>query len=122
MRREKETKMECIICKEELSFRWTDTHGIGACLRCGMPYRIYHYDENKERIERPPEPTVRQEWIPHLRRYWDENQRNCYPGAHNFPGSSFEVASAKDFEVFNNWIEAHLEELPAKKEEAPTVS
>jgi hypothetical protein len=109
--------MVCEVCGKEAVFRWTDTHGIGACSNCGLPYTLYHYVDNK-RVERPPECAVRQEWIPHLRRYWNETHRNCYPGAYNFPGSSYEVASAEDFEVFNDWIEAHCEEFPSS-EDAP---
>jgi transcription elongation factor Elf1 len=110
--------MQCKVCDLELVFRWTDTHGVGACTNCGLPYTIYHYVDGK-REDRPPECAVREEWIPHLRRYWNEQHRNCYPGAYNFPGSSYEVASAEDFNVFNDWIEAHCEELPSRNEDAP---
>lgn len=33
---------ECALCNSRLSFRWTDTHGVGVCTKCGL-YRIYHY-------------------------------------------------------------------------------
>lgn len=107
----------CRICEESFSFRWTDTHGIGACSRCGAPYRIYHYEDDK-RVEKPPELSFKAKWIPLIKRYWEENHRNCDPGAYNFPGSSYEVASKEDFEVYRDWMDAHKDEFP-KAEEVP---
>ena len=34
----------CEICGQCLVIRWCDYHGVAACVVCGSPYRIYHYD------------------------------------------------------------------------------
>jgi predicted nucleic acid-binding Zn-ribbon protein len=105
--------MRCAICGEEPRFRWTDYHGIAACKRCGATYLLYHY-ENDKRVDREPELTIDEAWVPLFKRYWEENQRNCNPGAFNMPGSSYEVASREDFEVHRAWFEAHRSEWPVE--------
>lgn len=97
--------MNCEICENEVSYRWTDSHGIAACIYCGAPYKLYHY-ENDKRIEKPPE-LLLLDPAPH-RQYWNEQRRNVAPGAFNFPGSSYEVADREDFEIFNDWWEANV--------------
>ena len=96
--------MECLICDAELRCRWTDTHGVGACLCCGAPYTLYHY-EDKKRIDKPPKLEIKEEWKSTIKRYWEENKSNCSPGAFNLPGSSYEVASLEDFNNFSEWME-----------------
>lgn len=104
--------MKCEICENRLSFRWTDSHGIGACTTCGAPYTIYHYDDSGSREDKPPELLVRKEWVPLTKRYWQETNKNCAPGCFNFPGSSYEVATASDFDSFHNWMDAHKSDHP----------
>ena len=96
----------CTICEKKFVFRWTDTHGIAACMTCGAPYRIYHYDpETKKRIDKQPEMMLK---YPHVsKQYWKEHQRNVAPGAFNIPGSSYEVATQEDGEIFYEWWEKH---------------
>jgi len=56
-----EARMKCDCCENDLAFRWTDTHGVGACIRCGLPYTILHYEgegSNRQRIEKPPEAAL----------------------------------------------------------------
>lgn len=112
---------KCDICKTEpISFRWTDTHGFGACIRCGCPYKLYHYEGpegQQHRVEKSPELLLLPEWVPITRRYWEETHRNCDPGAYNFPGSSYEVASREDFESYGSWMQVHKNELPGVVEE-----
>lgn len=113
-----ETREEaiCAICEDPRPhYRWTDTHGIAACGTCGAPYRIYHYEDNR-RVDRPPLLMLREEWVPLTRRYWQETQRNCDPGAFNFPGSSYEVATDADCRVYSEWMEAHRSEHPQQEE------
>jgi hypothetical protein len=104
-----EIKMpDCIICGHGPGFRWTDNHGIGACVRCGAPYRLYHYEKDEEtgeskRVEKDPECLIAKYYIPFAREYWEAHHRNCMPGAFNFPGSSYEVATRKDFECYKKW-------------------
>ena len=104
-------KTACVVCGSALCFRWTDTHGVGACTKCGAPYRIYHY-ENDKRVERPPECLLLPEWVPPLTKYHAETGRNCDPGAFNLPGSSYEVATQEDVDALDAWLKAHPDEVP----------
>jgi len=101
----------CQICDTPLVCRWTDTHGVGACLSCGVPYRLLHY-ENDKRVEKPAQLLLKEKWVPSIRRYWQEVGRNVAPGAFNFPGSNYEVATQEDATAFDGWVEAHRGELP----------
>lgn len=100
----------CHICDKPLSFRWTDTHGVGACMTCGAPHRLYHYEDGN-RVEKPAEPLLAEPFAPLLRRYFTETGRNVDPGAFNFPGSSYEVATREDFETLKAWEQKHIEEF-----------
>lgn len=102
----------CEICQTPLTFRWTDTHGVGACTTCGTPYRILHYEEGK-RVELPPMLMLVDSYVPFAVRYWNEHRRNVDPGAFNFPGSDYEVATREDFRLAAEWYEAHREEIEA---------
>ena len=102
-----EERKKCEICGNELSFSWTDTHGVGQCTTCGSPYRMYHYDEDKKLIEKPPELQVKKEWIPVFRKYWNEFKR-VMPSGFSFPqsyGTRYELATHDDEEVFFRWLE-----------------
>jgi hypothetical protein len=103
----------CQICdRVNPIMRWTDHHGIAACCKCGAPYRVFHYDENKQRIDKEPQLMLKPAWIDTIKKYFDETGRNCAPGAFNFPGSSYEVATQGDFDSIDNWMEVHKDELP----------
>jgi len=103
--------MKCIICDDEpMGVRWTDTHGIAACLMCNTPYRIYHY-ENDKRVDKPATCLVSEEWVPFTREFWEERRRKI-PHNLNMPGSSYEICTQKDFEFWNNWCDENNERLP----------
>lgn len=104
--------LDCSVCSQELRCRWTDTHGVGACWNCGAPYRIYHYDDDNNRLDEPPKVLLKGSWLPLLQRYWRETSRNVDPGYCNFPGSSYEVATAEDERCLNGWLDAHKDEWP----------
>ena len=114
---------ECVVCGSQSLYRWTDTHGIGACLTCGCPYRLFHYEKDGEgkdrRVERQPECCILPDWLDLARRYWEEEHRNCDPGAYNFSGSSYEVATQEDVDTYQEWMEAHRDEFPATQEATP---
>lgn len=98
--------MKCIICDtENPGLSWTDTHGIAQCVRCGAPYRVFHYDEDKKRVDKPVESIVSEDWVPRLRQYWGEEKR-MIPSGCSFPGGQ-ELASREDHERFNAWCEQH---------------
>jgi hypothetical protein len=106
----------CQICDEHARYRWTDTHAIAACIRCGACYQLWHYEEVDGKQTRivndPPLIAYREGWVPLLRRYWRETHRNVTPGDYNMPGSSYEVATYEDFETHRTWMEAHKAEWP----------
>ena len=107
--------MRCAICETKLGIRWSDTHGVGVCLTCGLPYRIYHYDGDT-RVEKPPEVAIKPEWIDIGRRYWQETKGWTFPAAYDFlrgrGGLSYSGASDEDIEMFNEWLDMHKNELP----------
>jgi hypothetical protein len=107
---------KCIICDASpLSFRWTDAHGVGQCLKCGAPYRLYHFDENEKRIEKPAEIVVKPEYVPVLQAYWNQFHR-VMPSGHSFDGSyyqGYELASPDDSEQFHTWMNEHADKMLA---------
>jgi len=56
----------CEVCEKESYFTWTLTHGIATC-QCGIPYRLYHYDENNEFVDKPPENVMHEKYGPHVK-------------------------------------------------------
>ena len=107
----------CAICNHPLKTRWTDTHGIGACLTCGATYRLFHYEDGKP-VDKDPTLTFYPEWVPLVKRYWEEAHRNVAPGAYNMGRrSSYEVATDEDFNSWVSWCEENKDNLP-KAEEA----
>lgn len=110
----------CAICGNELRVRWSDTHGVGACITCGLPYLIYHY-EGDTRVERPPAIAVKEEWVPIGLKYWQETHRRTFPAAFDVMvgrgGRSYSGASADEIEEFQSWLDAHRDELPPSSDD-----
>lgn len=109
--------MNCAICDRELYFRWSDTHGVGVCSNCGLPYRLYHYDENDKRIEKGPEIAIKPEWVAIGKRYWDEKKRRVFPGTYDmgFLGHrshTYSGATEEEMYEFDEWMKQHEAELP----------
>lgn len=105
----------CEICGEALHCRWTDTHGIGACLTCGAPYTLFHYekvDGENRLLNKPPELAIKKEWLTLTRQCWKETKSNVAPGAFNFGGSSYEVATPEEFDKNREWFKSHEAEWP----------
>ena len=101
--------MKCVVCDDELAFRWTDTHGVGVCCNCGMPYTIYHYDENKNSVDKPPEPAITEEGVELAKAYWEEKGWMVFPMAYDLGPTrggeqSYSGATLYDLEKWNNWI------------------
>jgi len=97
----------CDICGAHYSWAWTDTHGIAQCWTCGTPYTLYHYDEHKQRLDKPPEMAIKPEYVPVLQAYWRETRRKI-PGGCSFPGGQ-ELATREDSEKFSAWLDANEE-------------
>lgn len=102
--------MCCEVCGNPHSFSWTDTHGVGQCFTCGVPYTIYHYDGDR-RLEKPPELAVKPEYVQVLKAYWNETKHRI-PGGHSFPGG-YELATQEDHAVFREWMGKNAERLLA---------
>jgi len=107
----------CWCCEHELAFRWTDTHGVGVCCHCGLPYRIIHYDENNDRVDKAPEVCIKEFWLPICKKYFSETGRMVAPAAFDtgftgFMGRSCSGAAIRDVDDWNEWMKEHKSELP----------
>lgn len=94
----------CAVCDEQpICVAWTDTHGVAQCTRCGTPYRVIHYEDDK-RVDKPMEVQLKPEAIPIRRRYWAEHQRPM-PGGFSFGPreQTQEVATRADFDAYKEW-------------------
>jgi hypothetical protein len=105
----------CAICEKPLSCVWSDTHGIGACFTCGLPYRLYHYEGNK-RVEKPPSVAIKEEWVPIGRKYWNETHRRTFPAAFDFMGGrggcTYSGATGDEIDEWHAWLDARKDEWP----------
>ena len=120
-------EMNCEICKQELLFQWSDTHGVGVCCNCGLPYTIFHYEgirgsEERRRVDKPPAVAIKAEWLPLAQRYWDETKRRVFPTSYDLgisrSGRSYSGATMEDAELFGAWMQKHKDEWPKEEEAA----
>ena len=122
--------MKCVVCDSDLSFQWSDTHGVGVCWRCGMPYTVYHYEgegDERKRVDKPPAPAIFEEWIPVGRRYWEETKRRVFPASFDMGflsrrETSYSGATPGDVRAFDDWLEAHKDELPKPREQSTATA
>lgn len=120
--------MKCELCNEDFTFQWSDTHGVGVCVTCGLPYRIYHYEgdgSDSKRVDKPPEVAIRDEAMPLARAYWAEKRRRVFPACYDMLGPSprsggrtYSGATADDVREFDGFVEAHPELAPPKRHDA----
>lgn len=117
------TETTCAVCEKRLLFRWSDTHGVGVCDTCGLPYTIYHY-ENDARVEKPPSIAVKEAWLPLAREYWTETNRRVFPGAFDMGifrsrGSrTYSGATDDDMRDFDDWLKARQDRWPVEPPQA----
>lgn len=106
----------CLVCGNQLTFQWSDTHGIGCCTTCGMPYRFYHYEDNK-RVDKPPEPTLTEAGVEVAKRYWNERRRRVFPACHDMGvergGRSYSGATSEDVREFGDWYKREYPPAPS---------
>lgn len=111
--------MECELCKSDLSFQWSDTHGVGACTTCGLPHTILHY-EDKKLIDKDPEVAIQLDWLPIGKKYWEETKRRAFPAAYDFMrmrnGYSYSGATEEECELWEEWLDKHKDELPQESQ------
>lgn len=116
-------KNTCDCCGERFGFRWCDTHGIGACITCGLPYVIYHYDGpqgEQKRVEKPPECALNENGLEIAKRYWTETHRRVFPAYYDMGilggrETSYSGATEDDCRVFIEW---YAKEYPKPAEAA----
>lgn len=113
-------RQKCECCGRELAFRWCDTHGVGVCVNCGLPYTIYHYenvDGVKRRVDKPPSVALSSAGVEIARRYWTEEHRRVFPATYDMgigrSGLSYSGASEEDCVRFRDWYEGHKHEFAA---------
>jgi len=108
----------CACCDKHLEFRWADTHGVGVCCTCALPYQIMGYNEKKENT-----PAIKAEWLPLHRRYYQETGGKVSPGSFDmgFLGgrsTTYSGATQKDVDKWTEWMDAHEAEWPNPPEVA----
>lgn len=99
----------CACCGNRLAVQWSDTHGVGVCTSCGLPYRLYHY-ENDKRVEKPAEPCLTARGVEIAKEYWTETHRRVFPACYDMgigrDGRSYSGATSGDCDAFNTWYVA----------------
>lgn len=108
-------RAKCVCCDNDLTFQWSDTHGVGVCITCGMPHTIYHYEDDK-RVDKPPTPGLSAVGIEIAKRYWREERARVFPAAYDMGigrnDRSYSGATREDCEKFGAWYKAHEHEFP----------
>lgn len=107
-----EENKTCVVCESDLRFKWSDTHGIAVCYRCGMPYRLYHYDENDKRVDKPIEAALDDAGIGLAKRYWQEANDRVFPGVYDMGilsgrDYSYSGATRDQMDRFSAWYDAN---------------
>jgi hypothetical protein len=85
-------------------------------MTCGLPYVIYHYDENQKRMDKPPETSINAEGVEIAKRYWNEKRRRVFPAYYDMGGDpSYSGATREDCQLFSEW---HQENYPREQAQA----
>lgn len=100
---------KCHVCEADLSFAWTDHHGIAQCIACGSPYRILHYEDDR-RVDKPPSLILDASDIDRVCAFHRDTggKVSAVGMGLSFPGG-YDVARREDTEKWNDWIAAHPE-------------
>lgn len=105
--------MKCECCENDLSVRWTDTHGVGACSSCGLPYTILHYEgegSSRQRVEKAPEAALHPDGVAIAKEYWSEKKMRVFPGVYDMgmdrSGRTYSGATRDEISTFDKWYAA----------------
>jgi|GEM_PF-5417924 len=105
--------MKCECCENNLAFQWADTHGVGVCTTCGLPYTILHYEgEGSDRrpVEKAPEAALTREGVVIAKEYWSEKKARVFPGAYDMgighSGRTYSGATRDEITAFQDWYAA----------------
>ncbi|KKM77485.1 hypothetical protein LCGC14_1369580 [marine sediment metagenome] len=102
----------CQICSESSAgMNWSDQHGEGMCNRCGTPYQLIFYDENENRVEKPPRINIEENWLPVLKQYWEETQQ--YTGLGTILISRDYPEAVTGQAALDKWLGEHQELIPS---------
>lgn len=66
----------CYICEiVPITFQWSDYSGQAMCTRCGAVYQLkWGTNEQIDQNNYPYTDCIREEWIPIIKEYWNENK------------------------------------------------
>jgi len=98
---------KCIVCDKDLVFRWTDSHGIGVCTICGMPYGLMNKTEGLAGYHEP-EPAMGDAGINLAKKYWKEKKSRVFPGMYDLGimaggVTSYSGATMLQIRQFEEW-------------------
>lgn len=94
---------KCIICgTQPTKFTWTDFYGEAICLTCGCPYQLLP-PAGAEKKEYPS-CNLDPEFIPWLKRYWEETHRFANLGIYLRPLSA---KDKEDMDALAAWLTAN---------------
>lgn len=107
----------CLVCDDPApTYSWTDYSGEGYCVKCGTPYQLKW---GKPEGRTYPYCDIRAEWIPLMRRFWQEtgspNGAGMFMSGHDYPDQM------EGRKKFNKWCKAHESELPKAVESTEQV-
>lgn len=69
----------CRVCDNELSYQWSDYHGEAMCRHCGATYQLKGGTKEQESEGNYPYFTLKEEFVPVAREYWQETKKfACY--------------------------------------------
>lgn len=100
---------ECEICGDQPpTVTWVDLHGEAVCTNCGTPYKVIHYDEDGNRVDKPPTITIKKNWIPILEEYWEKTGE--FMGLGNIMNYDQYPRFREACKKFNEWVEKNDKE------------
>jgi len=63
----------CVVCgADPVTYQWSDRSGEAMCTQCGTPYQLKWGSETQETEGAYPYLLLRDEWVPVVKRYYEE--------------------------------------------------
>ena len=101
----------CAVCYTEARWAWCDQHGVAQCVKCGAPYRLFHYEgegDTRKRVERPPEMLLDDDDVAAARRcFADTGAKLSAVGMGLSFNGGYDVANTYDHERGAEWWAQH---------------
>ncbi len=86
-------------------FEWCDVHGVAICGNCGISYKLYHYGDGNNRIEKDPELLTKKEWVEVVKKYWNETGMKQPKEFLMGRNSSYNTTTKEEYESWDKWLE-----------------